>query len=204
MHCLPGPPGKSQSCPLQEDCTFSRTRPPSQLGPILPSGEEPVYISPRPSSRGLFLLKETPEHALQENWPYLVSAEEWARLGIAHLAHGVLQVWVDLDLQENEGVGMEQHQLTALSQVPQIHPQQQPHFPLLEQEYGASSINTGAPSSTIHHTDPSLGCPTSPTHLLGKLGGFDLHKCSSHSLQVTAVVVEGDTARPWNEPDKNC
>lgn len=61
--------------------------------------------------------------------PHLVSAEEGARLGTAHLTHGVLQVRVNLNL-------------------------------------------------------------------LSKLGGFDLHKRSSHSLQVTALVVEGDTARP--------
>lgn len=65
-------------------------------------------------------------------------------------------------------------------------------------------MSTGAPRSITHHTDLSLGCPTSPTHLLGKLGGFDLHERSGHSLQVTALVVEGDTARPWNEPDHNC
>lgn len=45
--------------------------------------------------------------------------------------------------------------------------------------------------------------PSSLTHLLGKLGGFDLHKGSSHCLQVAALVVEGDTARPWNKSHHN-
>lgn len=71
-------------------------------------GRVSEYI-PKTQQQGPLLLEETPEQRLQ-NWPYLVSAEEWARLGIAHLAHGVLQVRVDLNLQENQAVGMEQPQ----------------------------------------------------------------------------------------------
>lgn len=33
-------------------------------------------------------------------------------------------------------------------------------------------------------------------HLLGKLGGFDLHKSSADCFQVTALVIESHTARP--------
>lgn len=40
--------------------------------------------------------------------PYLVSAEERARLGAADLAHGVLQVRVDLNLHEKQAVDMVQ------------------------------------------------------------------------------------------------
>lgn len=50
-HCLPGPLGKYQNCPPQEGCTSSKTRPSSQIGPILPTEQEPVYISPKPRSR---------------------------------------------------------------------------------------------------------------------------------------------------------
>ena len=35
-----------------------------------------------------------------------------------------------------------------------------------------------------------------PTHLLGELGGFDLHKSSTDCLQVTTLVIESHATRP--------
>ena len=35
------------------------------------------------------------------------------------------------------------------------------------------------------------------THLLGELGGLDLHKSSTDCLQVTALVVESHTTRAY-------
>lgn len=56
----------------------------------------------------------------------------------------------------------------------------------------------------IMHRLNSPGCLISSTHLFSKLGSFDFHKRSSHCLQITALVVKGDTARPWNKPDRKC
>lgn len=38
---------------------------------------------------------------------------------------------------------------------------------------------------------------TDSSYLFCKLGGFDLYKRCRHGLQVTALIVEGDTSRTW-------
>lgn len=96
-----------------------RAAPPPKQGPTLGSR---VNTSPSPLSKGQQASLDTKANAAASSGacssprkprcvgrgkPYLVSAEEWAGLGAADLAHGVLQVRVDLNLQ-NQAVSTEQ------------------------------------------------------------------------------------------------
>lgn len=56
----------------------------------------------------------------------------------------------------------------------------------------------------ITHGFNPLSYPISSTHLFSKLGSFDFHKRSGDRLQIAALVVKGDTARPWKKPDHKC
>lgn len=166
----------------------------------------------------LLPVEETPRApAGKSKKPDLVSAEEGAGLAAADLAHGVFQVRVDLNLQEKQAVGTGQcwgqppapGGTNPLPWAPQIHHQhpqnRQSSSPPLAVPQGDKPGYTGRVtpgSATVTHTFSSPGCTISPTHLFSKLGCFDFHKRSGHRLQIAALVVEGDTARPWNKPDE--
>lgn len=128
---------------------------------------------------------------------YLVSAEERARLSAADLAHGVLQVWVNLNLRKKPGSW---HKAVALGSPSRATPRRSP-APLTGTQgrlcwSGCSQQHR--PSHT--YTSPAPWAAPKPLppapHLFSKLGSFDFHKGSGHRLQVTALVVKGDTARP--------
>lgn len=40
-------------------------------------------------------------------------------------------------------------------------------------------------------------------YLLCKFGSLDLNKCSTHSFQITALVVKGYTSRSWKKKEEN-
>lgn len=158
----------------------------------------------------LLLPEEVPAQGCQEqewHWGthYLVSAEERARLSAADLAHGVFQVWVNLNLRKKPGgwhkVGTKPW-LWAAPAGPHHTGHQHP-----SQRHRAGCAGQGVPSSITHHTHtpPAPWAAPKPLppapHLFSKLGSFDFHKGSGHRLQVTALVVKGDTARPWKKPD---
>lgn len=111
------------------------------------------------SSSTSSLLEEHPHSpksaAAEQEKPHLVSAEEGARLGTADLAHGVLQVWVNLNLkQENQAVGMKQCWGHPISSQ---HPSQLPPW--------AGSVGHSAPRPSTHPTD----APSAPLTFLVNL-----------------------------------
>lgn len=123
-------------------------------------------------------------HSIARRKHYLVPAEERARLSTAHLAHGVFQVRVDLNLHQKQAVSTKQRQgrpsRTTQSSLRGIQ----------------GHAGQGAPSSATHHLHNQLSSRPCSSHLFSKLGCFDFYKRSSHCLQVAALVVEGDAARP--------
>lgn len=54
---------------------------------------------------------------------------------------------------------------------------------------------TGKALSQLPWWEPPRGRDRSAPHLLGELGGFDLHKSSTDGFQVTALITEGHATR---------
>lgn len=159
-HCLPGPP--------QEGCTSSKTRSPSQLGPILPTGEESVHI-PKTQQQGLLLLKKTPAGELALPGLY-------RRMGQA--GYCTLGTWSPPGMGRSEpagepGSGHGAAPFPGASNPPLAAPlglaEQQPHFPLLEQEYGAAPQTLVLPAvpPTLH--TPPWAAPPAPLTFLVNL-----------------------------------
>lgn len=87
--------------------------------------------------------------------------------------------------------------LSSISTLPQVCPQQLGSFPRAHATQGQCPSQNGPRSSWLR----SLSMAQSermdqPTHLLGELGGFDLHESSTDCFQVTTLVIESHTSRP--------
>lgn len=90
---------------------------------------------------------------------YLVSAEERARLSAADLAHGVLQVWVNLNLRKKPGSW---HKAVAPGSPSRATPHRSP-APLTGTR-GRLCCSGCSQQHRPSHTSSSLGCPkASPT-----------------------------------------
>lgn len=118
----------------------------------------------------------------------LVSAEERPRLTKANLTHGVLQVRVNLNLN-----GKINHR-AQLKRVKLQHMQYKNKWFVLQ--IAVFSIISSGQST------PSL-VKTTLSYFFCKLGCFNLHKRCTHSLQITALIVESDTSRTCTRIQSN-
>lgn len=171
-HCLPGPPGKHQHCPPQEGCTSSKTWSPSQLRPIssCPLGKNQCIYPQNPAAG------PAPS---QEN-PRAQAAGELALPGLyrrmGQAGHCTLGTWSPPGMGRSEpagepGSGHGAAPFPATSNPPPAAPlglaEQQSHFPLLEQEYGAGSRTLVLPAvPSIMHTPPWAAPPAPLTFLV--------------------------------------
>lgn len=110
-------------------------------GPSTSSQQQHLPSGTSSSSRNLPIPPKSA--AAEQEKPHLVSAEEGAGLGVTDLAHGVLQVRVNLNLQqENQAVGMRQCWRHRKSSQ---HPSLLPPW--------AGSVGHSAPRPSSHPTD---------------------------------------------------